>query len=328
MLLACAPSGTAATSTTSTAKRLATAISNTDRHHSVAGYDLAVRTAGKPAMTVRRSGVNVGVYRGDTLVSFATPTTLSRRAAAERNPTLVAQITADQLEWVRYRQFSPYALPTALELTGLVNARVSSLTAKKGTGQQRNTVTFTFKEKRTARTFVVVAAKDKRTGQERITSITVTGKSNALVKELLRRTDTGDLLAALSSTSAAPAVTFTLAAPAAAVAPPPADRVLDASSAKFDTGKYDKNFLDDLARDVLFAANRAAEARNASITGLDLNRALGAFLPHEYPGLSLRSVNTKLELTLASTTVSEVFCAQLVRYDYTKESLVLLGGAC
>jgi hypothetical protein len=115
----------------------------------------------------------------------------------------------------------------------------------------------------------------------------------------------------------------------AATNPVPAD-VLDLRTRGdlIDPSRYQQPRLDELAREILFSANRNAEAVNRTVTGVELNAVLANYHPHEYPGLGLVAVEGRLEMTVYEYAGPVVYCAQLVRFDYTTESLLLDSGNC
>ncbi len=326
-LLACVPLEDASAATASSnKKRLVAAFVATERNLSSAGFDVEVRFDTTQQAVVRRKGASAGFYQGKTLVAVSTPTSLYRRSVDEVSSPVVEQVKNGDYDWVRYRQFTPAALPTLSMLTIFDELTIAKPVVKISGA----TTTYSFKEAKPSRTYRVVTSKDKKTGIELVTSVTVTGSTAAIAKRLQRVTHTSASTtggAPYAVTGTGPSIIFKIGRAQSGVIIPTGVKVFDTTRSNFDVSQYGEQLLEDFARDILFAANRRAELVNTSVTSEHLNRVLAERIPYEYQGVFMRSVDAKLELTVGWDS-PRLYCAQLVRFDYTKESMVFLESSC
>jgi hypothetical protein len=301
---------------------LTAALTNTTLHQQRNGFDVTITSPGTASLQVSRKGL-VALYRiaGKPLM-YTTPVAAIRSTDQISDSAIAHAARSAGQEWVRYEQYTPQAFPDLASLTAL-GARPS---AKVTSTVKANRTTYVITPyKSTGQSWTVTTVKAKKSAPELITNVVVRDRKGALLNVLARMSGQRDLPAAKDRS-----ISFSFRTAGSQPTAPALTQVfaLVTNPQVLNVTRYDQTMLTEVARDVLFAANRYAEADNRSVTGVELNAALVRYHPHEYPGLGLRAVEGRLQLSVLSAPATTLYCAQLVRFDYTNESLSLLPGAC
>lgn len=304
------------------AARLTTALSTTSTYYTGAGYELTAKTPSLKTISLTRRGTTTLYRAGGVPTLILTPSSVFHAATEVVPAALGTQAASENLQWVRYSQYSPQALPDLLDqlrLNPVVKVSVSSVT--RGT---RNVYTVTGRSGE-KRKWTVTTNRD-RNGRELIEKVVLVDPSGSAVRDLAR----GAGLRELPAENTPRSTTFTLTGTRAVLSAPAVGTWLDPLMHPdlLDTSGYDLARLEVLARDVLFSANRLAEGNNRSITAVEINRALVGYRPQENAGLLLRAVGARLEIAVTGPSDTTRRCAVLTRYDYTTESLLVVDGAC
>ncbi len=311
----------AGASSPSPAKRLQATLTQTSLYHQRVGFDVSLQVPGLPVVQLTRKGT-LAQYRvaGEpTLVQ--TPLTVFQSVSSIGTTTLSEAAKAGGHSWVRHPQFSPQSLPDLLTVLGL--NRLDSVIVRVTSGSASPTYTVT---PRSGVGWSVTITTKRKNKVEMLSTVTRRETGNQRVIQLARLAGT----AAPSVSGRSVVVRYMLLPVAPAIMLPPSANALDLSKRHdlIEPGRYDLDSLEALSREILFAANRIAEAANRTVTGVELNKVLAAYLPHEYPGLTLTAVEGRLQLALPVPDGVQVLCAQLVRFDYTTESMIFAPGAC
>lgn len=303
------------------AKRLNAALAQSASHYQRVGYTLEIKSAGHPTLQLVRKGFTAE-YRVDGKVSLVLgPLSVLHHVEQIGDAQLAAAIRAAGHSWLRHSQFTPRGLPELLMSSGL--NRLGSVTVTVRDSGTRSV--FTVKPRRGSGSTLTITTKRSGTSTL-VTSLTRVDPNNSKIVALSRASGMKQppVLRSVRTTTA-----FAIRNAMAATNPVPAD-VLDLRTRGdlIDPSRYQQPRLDELAREILFSANRNAEAVNRTVTGVELNAVLANYHPHEYPGLGLVAVEGRLEMTVYEFAGPVVYCAQLVRFDYTTESLLLDSGNC
>lgn len=311
----------AGASSLSPAKRLQATLNQTSLYHQRVGFDVSMQAPGLPVVQLTRKGT-LAQYRvaGEpTLVQ--TPLTVLQSVSSIGTTPLSEAAKAGGHSWVRHPQFSPQSLPDLLTVLGL--NRLDSVTVRvtKGSASPIYTVT-----PRSGGGWSVTITTKRKNKVETLSTVTRRETGNQRVIQLARSAG----IAAPDVSGRTAVLRYMLMPAAPMIALPTSSDALDLSKRHdlLEAGRYDHDRLEALSREILFAANRIAEAVNRTVTGVELNNVLGTYHPHEYPGLTLTAVEGRLQLALPAPVGVQTLCAQLVRFDYTTESMIFAPGAC
>jgi hypothetical protein len=311
----------ASASSPSPAKRLQATLTQTSAHHQRVGFDVSVLAPAIPPIRVTRK-VTLAQYRvGGESTLVLTPLTLFQSVSSLRTPALAEAAKDGGHSWIRHSQFSAQSLPDLLTVLGLT--RLDSVTVRVTSGSASPTYTVT---PRSGGGWSVIITTKRKNKVETVSTVTRRETGNQRVIQLARSAG----IAAPSVSGRSVVIRYMLLPASAAITLPTSESALDLST-RYDLlepDRYDAGRLETFSREILFAANRIAEASNRTVTGVELNKVLGTYHPHEYPGLTLTAVEGRLQLVLPLQDGVHVHCAQLVRFDYTTESMVFTEGPC
>ena len=302
--------------------RFSSALDNTILKQQRSGFEVSISTSGLPSLMVSQKGL-VALYRiGGKPLMYNTPAASIRAFDQISDTSIINSLQESGINWVRYEQFTSQAFPNISYLTALDSRSPSKVSASVRANRTTYTIT---PYKSNGLSWTVITDKVNSKSPEIITKVLVRDQKGSLLNMLSRMSGQRNIPENMDRL-----ISFNFRAASTQPTIPTLSEIysLVSNSRVVNVARYDFEFLAKTASDVLFSANRLAEAYNRTVTGVELNKALVRFYPHEYPGLGLRAVEGRLELSVLSQPDVIFYCAQLIRFDYTNESLSLLPGPC
>jgi len=294
---------------------LNTLISKTNSSMNINGYLAHLSIDNSKKRIYARSGMVLKVSDGEgKLIEYNTPSTLLRSTEFEPSDYVTKIRSAQPLaNWVQYEQYSPYRVLSGEDLLnpftkGVLKAKISI----KRSGQRQ---VYTARSNSTTWIFTVES--------KLITKIVRSGFAENNLTELTQFDPKS-----ISVPNTKITYTINLYKPSHLVYP--SSNVFVESKNPFVADKkvINKDFISSFARDLFIYSNDHAKIYKREVTVDDVSRELAKVDRSQFKNLKITIVGNSIEFNVRLQDSVENYCARMVKFDYTNESLLLEGDVC